>query len=123
MKLTRNFFLAIGIFLLTILLHLGFVQVFLEESKPYYTSIYVFTISLLVVTLLVIQLLEYKWRDYLGYFFLVVVAIKLVAAKIFMNSIEQRHENEFKFSFLVLYLISLILITWFTVQKLMNEEN
>jgi hypothetical protein len=122
MKLSRNFFLAIGWFIIAIIFHIGFVQIIMAETKPYYSSIYIFTSILLLITLLIIQFLEYKWRDFLGYFFLIVVALKLVAAKIFMNSIELRQENEFKYSFLVLYLISLILITWFTAKKLMNEE-
>jgi predicted tellurium resistance membrane protein TerC len=123
MKLDRNFFLVIGIFLGCILLHFGFVESFLNETKSYYSSVYIFTTILFIVTLLIIQFLEYKWREYLGYFFLVVVALKLVAAKIFMNTIELRHENEFKYSFLILYLVSLILITWFTAKKLWNQES
>jgi hypothetical protein len=123
MKLSRNFYLSLGIFWVCLVLHFVIVQGILGIAKPYFTSLYIFTSLLLLITLLVIQFLEFKWRDYLGYFFLVVVAFKLVAAKIFMNSFEQRSENEFKFSFLVLYLISLILITWFTAKKLMNEES
>lgn len=122
MKLSRNFFLVIGIFVVSVFIHIGFTQLFKSEFKSYYTSIYLFTGILLLITLLIIQFLEQKYREFLGYLFLIIVTLKLVAAKIFMNSIEQRQENEFKFSFLVLYLISLILITWFTVKKLMNQE-
>jgi hypothetical protein len=83
----------------------------------------VFTILVLITTLLIIEFLERKYREYLGYFFLIIVTLKLVAAKIFMNSFENWRENEFKFSFLILYLISLILITRFAIKKLMTEKD
>lgn len=119
-KKILNFLL---IFLVCIAIHYISIKYFLRIDESYFTSIYLFTILVLITTLLIIEFLERKYREYLGYFFLIVVTLKLVAAKIFMNSFENWRENEFKFSFLILYLISLILITRFAIKKLMTEKD
>ncbi len=119
-KKILNFLL---IFLVCIAIHYISTKYFFQIDESYFTSIYVFTILVLITTLLIIEFLERKYREYLGYFFLIVVTLKLVAAKIFMNSFENWRENEFKFSFLILYLISLILITRFAIKKLMTEKD
>ncbi|NLN34229.1 MAG: hypothetical protein GX159_11640 [Flavobacteriaceae bacterium] len=119
-KKILNFLL---IFLVCIVIHYISTKYILQIEKTYFVSIYVFTILVLITTLLIIEFLERKYREYLGYFFLIIVTLKLVAAKIFMNSFENWRENEFKFSFLILYLISLILITRFAIKKLMTEKD
>ena len=119
-KKILNFLL---IFLVCIAIHYISTKYFFQIDKTYFVSIYVFTILVLITTLLIIEFLERKYREYLGYFFLIIVTLKLVAAKFFMNSFENWRENEFKFSFLILYLISLILITRFAIKKLMTEKD
>lgn len=119
-KKILNFLL---IFLVCIAIHYISTKYFFQIDKTYFVSIYVFTILVLITTLLIIEFLERKYREYLGYFFLIIVTLKLVAAKIFMNSFENWRENEFKFSFLILYLISLILITRFAIKKLLTEKD
>lgn len=119
-KKILNFLL---IFLVCIAIHYISTKYILQIEKTYFGSIYLFTILVLITTLLIIEFLERKYREYLGYFFLIIVTLKLVAAKIFMNSFENWRENEFKFSFLILYLISLILITRFAIKKLLTEKD
>lgn len=119
-KKILNFLL---IFLVCIAIHYISTKYILQIEKTYFGSIYLFTILVLSITLLIIEFLERKYREYLGYFFLIVVTLKLVGAKIFMNSFENWRENEFKFSFLILYLISLILITRFAIKKLLIEKD
>lgn len=119
-KKILNFLL---IFLVCIAIHYISTKYILQIEKTYFGSIYLFTILVLSITLLIIEFLERKYREYLGYFFLIIVTLKLVGAKIFMNSFENWRENEFKFSFLILYLISLILITRFAIKKLLTEKD
>lgn len=119
-KKILNFLL---IFLVCIAIHYISTKYILQIEKTYFGSIYLFTILVLITTLLIIEFLERKYREYLGYFFLIIVTLKLVGAKIFMNSFENWRDNEFKFSFLILYLISLILITRFAIKKLLTEKD
>lgn len=123
MKLNRSFFHSIGILLVGICLHFGFENFVLNSQHHYFQSIYLFTFLMLVITLLILEFLSVKFKEYLGYLFLFIVVLKLVAAKIFMNSIDGWQEKEFKFSFLILYLLSLILITRFAAKKLGKEES
>lgn len=120
---TRNFLIVLGILLMAIGIHYFLFAILLENSKSYFSSIYIFVFLILILSSLVIQFLEIGFKEHLGYFFLVVVGVKLVAAKVFIDSFEQKQEPEFKFTLLVLYLISLILITWFTAKKLLNQES
>lgn len=120
---TKNFLIVISILLAAIGIHFFLFDVILNSSKPYFLSIYIFVFLILIGSSLVIQFLEMGFKEHLGYFFLVIIGIKLVAAKVFIDSFPNSQESEFKFSLLVLYLISLILITWFTAKKLLNQES
>jgi len=122
MKFFKQSSILIGILLAFILVHFGLMKFILGVEKYYFIPIYSFVLIVLLVTILIVQFLELKFREHLGYFFLVIVALKLIAAKIFMNNFAEWKENAFKFSFLVLYLVSLILITWFVAKKLLREE-
>lgn len=109
--------------LAAIVIHFGLTQWVLEIQKSYFVSIYIFVLLLLVISSLMIVFLEKSFKEQLGYFFLVVVAFKLLAAKLFIDSFLENKEVEFKLSLIILYLISLGLITWFTAQKLLKQEN
>lgn len=123
MMLSRNFLLACVVMGVVLGLHYLIFQFGLDNYKTYFESIYLFISLLFVITLSLIQIIEKIYKEQLGYFFLVIVALKLGAAKIFLNSIPEWQEPVFKFSFLGLYLISLILITWFTARILLKSEN
>ena len=119
----KSFLISITFLVTAILIHFVLFEFVLKIQKPYFTSIYIFIFFVLILSSLLIQLLEKSFKEQLGYFFLVVVALKLLAAKIFIDSFPQKDEAEFKFSLLILYLVSLILITWFTAKKLLNQES
>lgn len=123
MKLDRNFFWAIGIMTGSVLFHFILMNFILDLPKSYYSAIYLFVILALLITSGLIIILERNFREFLGYLFLIIITLKLVAAKVFIDFIGKKDEPEFKFSFLVLYLISLTLITWFTSRKLLKSEN
>lgn len=122
MKIDRNFLLSILIMLGVIAIHFVIVQIFMGIDKPYFMPIYIFTGLVFMVTLVLVQLLEKSFKQQLGFMFLVIVALKLLSAKLFMNKFPEYKEDEFKFSFLVLYMMSLILITLYTAQKLLKSE-
>lgn len=119
----KNFLIALfGIFA-AIGVHYVLFEFILGVEKPYFRSIYIFVFLILIISILLIQVLEKSFKEQLGYFFLIVVAFKLFAAKLFIDSFDEYQESEFKMSLLILYLISLILITWFTAKKLLNTES
>lgn len=123
MKIDKNFLLALTGILLAISLHFILFEWIFEIQKPYFQQIYIFILIVFVLSILAVQLLEINFKEQLGYFFLVVVAVKLLVAKLFVDRFDEYQEPEFKFSLLGLYLISLIFITWFTANKLLNSKN
>ena len=120
---TKNFLISLTCLSTAIFIHFILFEFILKIQKDYFSSIYIFIFCVLILSSLFIQVLERSFKEQLGYFFLLVVALKLVAAKVFIDSFPQKYEAEFKFSLLVLYLVSLILITWFTSKKLLNQES
>lgn len=123
MKFGKSFLIAIGLMLAAIAIHYGLMHWGLGIQKPYFVSIYIFVILLLIISSLAVILLEKNFKEQLGYFFLVIVALKLLAAKLFIDSFPENKEPEFKISLILLYLLSLGLVTWFTAQKLLKQEN
>ena len=92
------------------------------SSETDFTSIYLFTTLVCTLTLFLIAEINSFFHKHLGFIFIGVIALKLLSAKLFMDYSEQLNNGEFKFSFIILYLISLVLITLFTARLLLNPE-
>lgn len=92
------------------------------SSETDFTSIYLFTTLVCALTLFLIAEINSFFHKHLGFIFIGVIALKLLSAKLFMDYSEQLNNGEFKFSFIILYLISLVLITLFTARLLLNPE-
>lgn len=123
MKSLKSFGIAIGALFFSIFIHFSLMQWGLKIEKPYFFSIYIFVTVILIVSSFVVQILEKRFKEYLGYFFLIIVAAKLLAGKVFIDSFAEKDENLFKITLITLYMISLAMITWFVAQKLLKPEN
>lgn len=109
------------VFLIVLLIHqllMHFVIHFDESFRP----IYIFTFLVCVISLLLIAISNSLFHSQLGFIFLLVVTLKLIAAGIFINRFEAIDLIEYKISFIVLYLISIVLITIFTARFLLYPE-
>jgi len=95
---------------------------FVIQSSADFLPIYIFTGIVSLVTLIAIGEANEFFHKSLGFIFIGIIALKLIAAKVFMNSLEEIDEPIYKYSFVVLYLISLVLITVYTAKLLLNPE-
>lgn len=109
------------IFLVCLLVHFLVMQ-FVIQSSADFLPIYIFTGIVSLVTLIAIGEANEFFHKSLGFIFIGIIALKLIAAKVFMNSLEEIDEPIYKYSFVVLYLISLVLITVYTAKLLLNPE-
>lgn len=108
-------------FLIVLLIHyllIRFVFDFDESFRP----IYNFTFLVCIISLLLIAVSNSLFHSQLGFIFLLIVTLKLVAAGIFINRFEAIDLIEYKISFIVLYLVSIVLITIFTARLLLYPE-
>lgn len=121
MKNFKKAFTYIAFFVVCVAVHFLILK-FGMGSETDFTSIYLFTTLVCVLTLLLIAEINSFFHKHLGFIFIGVIAIKLFSAKLFMDNSEQLNNGEFKYSFIVLYLISLVLITLFTAKLLLNPE-
>lgn len=103
-------------------MHFTFMR-FVLESETDFMPIYKFTTFILAIVLAIIVQLNMVAKNYIGFLFLFVIGLKLFVAKLFMDRQAQLSIPEFKYSFVVLYLISLVLITVFLVKLLKQAEN
>jgi len=108
-------------FLICILAHYLLMK-FAFHSEADFTSIYIFTVAVCAATLLLLAEINEFFHGYLAFIFIGVITLKLIAAGIFMNRFELIDEIEYKYSFMVLYLISLVLITIYAAKLLLNPE-
>lgn len=95
---------------------------FAFHSEADFTSIYIFIVAICAFTLFLIVEANEFFHKYLGFIFIGIIAVKLIAARIFMNGFELIDDTEYKYSFMVLYLVSLVLITIYTAKLLLNPE-
>jgi hypothetical protein len=122
--MSRNFLKAavyLGIFLMFTLIHF-FVMNFIFKSQADFMPVYVFTGIVCGISLIIITEANEYFQKYLAFIFVGIIALKLIAAKIFMDKFDLIEENEYKFSFLTLYLISIVLITIFAARLLLRPE-
>lgn len=111
---------ALGL-LAVLLFHLLFFRFVLHIDSDFRT-IYDFVFGVGVVSLFLIALANRFYHSLLGFIFLVVITLKLIAAGIFVNTYAPLDQTEIKASFIVLYLISIVLITIFTARLLLYPE-
>lgn len=119
----RNFLIACTSLLTIFFLHFVLFEWILDSKKSYFWPMYGFISAVFLISIILVELLERSFKEQLGYFFLIIIALKLVAVKIFIDSFPNKTEAEFKLSLLALYLISLVLLTWLTAKKLLDTES
>lgn len=123
-RVKNKFIQAVGylvLFLICILIHFLWMK-FISHSESDFTKIYIFTGIVCFLTLFLIAEANEYFHKYLGFIFIGIIALKLIAAKIFMNGFEPIYKAEYKYSFVVLYLLSLVLITIYTAKLLLNPK-
>lgn len=111
----------IGFFFICILAHFLIMR-FGLKSETDFTSIYIFTATVNILTLLLITELNTFFHKYLGFIFIAIIALKLMVAKFFMDNSVNLDNPEEKYTLLILYLLSLVLITVFTAKLLLKPE-
>lgn len=111
----------IGFFLICIAVHFLILRFGLQSSTDF-SLIYIFTGLVCALTLFLIAELNNYFHKHLGFLFIGIIAVKLVAAKVFMDNSIDLENAQLKFGFIILYLISLVLITLFTAKLLLRPE-
>ena len=120
----KNFKKAFGyiiFFLICIGVHFMVLRFGLNSGTDF-SLVYIFTGLVCALTLLLIGELNNYFHKYLGFLFIGIIAVKLVAAKVFMDNSLDLSNGQIKFGFIILYLISLVLITLFTAKLLLHPE-
>ena len=120
----KNFKKAFGyiiFFLICIGVHFLVVRFGLDSGTDF-SLVYIFTGLVCALTLILIVELNNYFHKYLGFLFIGIIAVKLVAAKVFMDNSIDLDNTQLKFGFIILYLISLVLITLFTAKLLLHPE-
>jgi|SRR5690554_66796 hypothetical protein len=92
------------------------------DSAADYSNVYTFSFLLCLITLLLVAFANLIFHKQLGFVFIFVISLKLMSAAIFMKQSDFNEQPELKYSFVVLYLISIVLITVFTARLLLYPE-
>ncbi len=121
MKKYKQLFVAAGIMLGCFLVHFLILVLGFDIYREYFFYIYLFVFTAFLISILALQVLEKTQKEQLGYYFLAIITIKLGAALIFLKKADGHEEQAFRISLMILYLISLSLITWYASQKLLNS--
>jgi len=109
------------LFLILILIHFGAMK-FVFGFEGNLLPVYGFTFSICAVALFFMAAANTVFHKQLGFFYIGVISLKLLSAIVFMKNFKPIGEPEFKFSFIILYLISIVLITIFTARLLLYPK-
>lgn len=111
-------FFYLFLFLILILIHfviMKFVIGFDGDLLP----VYGFTFSICAVALFFIAAANTVFHQQLGFFYIGIISLKLLSAVVFMKNFKAIEQPEYKFSFIILYLVSIVLITIYTARLLL----
>lgn len=92
------------------------------HSELNFKTVYDFLVVVSVVALLLIAFADSLFHKQLGFVFLFIISFKLIAAGIFIKKFPLIIMTEYKISFIVLYLISIVLITIFATRLLLHPK-
>lgn len=95
-------------------LGLGFESLFIRY--------YIFLTLLFVMVITVMNIFRMIYPDYLGFVFLGLVMVKLMLIMIATNKLKISEVPNYKYHFILPYLISLTLVTFYSVNLIKKDE-
>lgn len=83
---------------------------------------YLFLTILFMMVITVISICKKIYPDYLGFIFMGIVMVKLAMMFLIMNKLNLSEVPNYKLHFIIPYLISLLLVTLYSVNIILKDE-
>ncbi len=121
MKLSINI-LYIGLYFLMLFAHFGIWKMLNVGFDVVFIRYYIFLTLLFVLVITVLTIIRRMFPQYIGFGFMGLVMVKMMALFIAMNQLELSVVPNYKLHFAVPYLLSLLLETLYAVKLIQIED-
>lgn len=121
MKINVNA-LYIVLFFVMLFAHFGILQWLEVGHEVVFTRYYIFLTLLFVMVITVLTIIRRMFPQYIGFGFMGLVMVKMMALFIAMNQLELSTVPNYKLHFALPYLISLLLETLYAVKLIQTED-
>ena len=118
----KSNFIYIAIYFLMFLVHFIFFQNYVKCCEVAFIKYYLFLTLLFMMVLTVMSIFKKIYPDYLGFVFMGLVLFKLAMMFIIMNKLDLNEVPNYKLHFIIPYLVSLTLVTLFSVKLIQKDE-
>lgn len=118
----KNNFLYIGLYFLMFAVHFFLFQHWVGCCETEFIKYYLFLSILFIMVITVMSIFKNLYPEYLGFVFMGLVMLKLAMMFIIMNKLNLSKIPHYKFHFILPYLISLTLVTLYSVGLIQKSE-
>lgn len=104
------------------LVHFGFWHFYIKSSESVFIKYYLFLTLIFLMVITMITFIRKIYPNYVGFVFLGLVLFKLTLMLLIMNKLNFKNIPDYKFHFIIPYLVSLVLETLYSVDILKKDE-
>jgi hypothetical protein len=120
----KSNFVYIGVYFLMFIVHFVLFRQLVGCCETVFIKYYIFLSLLFMMVLTVMSVFKNLYPEYLGFIFMGLVMIKLSMMFLIMNKLHLSQVPYYKYNFILPYLVSLTLVTLFSVRLIQkNEKN
>ena len=120
----KNNFLYIALYFVMFILHFILFQQWVGCCETIFIKYYLFLSILFIMVITIMSIFKNLYPEYLGFVFMGLVMLKLAMMFIIMNKLNLSQVPNYKYHFILPYLVSLVLVTMYSVNLIQkNEKN
>lgn len=118
----KNNYLIIVLYFLMFMTHFFLFKYVEDCCEVVFIRYYLFLTILFTMVITVISICKKLYPEYLGFIFMGLVMLKLALMFLIMNKLNLSEVPNYKLHFIIPYLISLLLVTLYSVNIIQKDE-
>ncbi len=118
----KNNFFYIMLYFVMFAIHFALFKYSINCCETVFIKYYLFLTILFMMVITVMSIFKKIYPDYLGFVFMGLVLFKLAMMFLIMNKLKLSEVPYYKFNFIIPYLLSLTLVTLYSVNLIQKGE-
>lgn len=120
----KNNFIYLLLFFTMVIIHFFIFQQMTGCCETVFIKYYLFLSILFIMVITIMSIAKNMFPEYLGFIFMGLVMVKLAMMFLVMNKLQLSEVPDYKYHFILPYLVSLTLVTLYSVGLIQkNEKN
>lgn len=118
----KSNFIYIALFFLMFVLHFIIFRTYINCCETVFIKYYLFLTILFMMVITVMSIFKKLYPNYLGFVFMGLVMFKLAMMFLIMGKLHLQQVPYYKINFIIPYLVSLTLVTLYSISLIRKDE-